>query len=88
MNPFGDYLLELRVQRRLAERTLILYADALARLQAGCEQLGVPLDQLRPSGSRELLAELQKRGYSLERIDTSTHYERVAARAAPTTANS
>ncbi len=58
MNPFGDYLLELRVQRRLAERTLILYADALARLKAGCEQLGVPLDQLRPSGSRELLAEL------------------------------
>jgi integrase/recombinase XerC len=55
--PFGAYLLTLRVQRRLADRTLKLYADALQRLRLGCEQLGVPLDQLRPSGSRELLAE-------------------------------
>ena len=30
-DPFDEYLTTLRVQRRLAERTLRLYADALAR---------------------------------------------------------
>lgn len=57
-SPFDEYLTTLRVQRRLAERTLHLYADALARLQAGCEQLGLPLDQLRPAAARGLVAEL------------------------------
>jgi integrase/recombinase XerC len=57
-SPFDEYLTTLRVQRRLAERTLRLYADALARLQAGCEQLGLPLDQLRPAAARGLVAEL------------------------------
>ena len=56
--PFDEYLTTLRVQRRLAERTLRLYTDALARLQAGCEQLGLPLDQLRPAAARGLVAEL------------------------------
>jgi integrase/recombinase XerC len=58
LHPFDDYLTTLRVQRRLAERTLRLYADALARLQAGCQSLGLALDELRPSTARGLVAEL------------------------------
>jgi integrase/recombinase XerC len=60
--PFDAYLVVLRVQRRLAPRTLALYTAALQRLAQGAERLGVPLRELKPAHSRELLAELHGGG--------------------------
>ncbi|MBB5206354.1 integrase/recombinase XerC [Inhella inkyongensis] len=59
---FSDYLQHLQVGRRLAERSLRLYADALSRLQAGCRARGLSLTELRPPQARELLAELHVGG--------------------------
>ena len=59
---FSDYLQHLQVGRRLAERSLRLYADALNRLQAGCSARGLSLNELRPPQARELLAELHAGG--------------------------
>lgn len=57
--PEGDlarYLDHLRVQRRLAARTLTLYTDALLRLQQLAERDGVALRQLQAAQARRWLA--------------------------------
>lgn len=59
---FADYLRHLQVGRRLAERTLTLYTQALERLQFGCTELGCELLTLRPPQARELLARLHAGG--------------------------
>jgi integrase/recombinase XerC len=59
---FEPYLNSLRVQRRLAPRTLALYEAALAQLHAGCTALGTGLLQLKPAQARELLAQLHAGG--------------------------
>ncbi|WP_374436741.1 tyrosine recombinase XerC [Inhella sp.] len=56
------YLQHLRVERRLAERSLLLYEAALQRLQAGCAALGTAPLGLRPAAARELLARLHAGG--------------------------
>lgn len=61
---FAPYLESLRVQRRLAPRTLALYEAALLKLQTGCVDLGSELLQLRPAQARELLAQLHGGGLS------------------------
>jgi integrase/recombinase XerC len=61
---FAPYLESLRVQRRLAPRTLALYGAALLKLQTGCADLGSELLQLRPAQARELLAQLHGGGLS------------------------
>jgi integrase/recombinase XerC len=55
---FQPYLEQLRVQRRLASRTLALYEAALQRLAQGAAQLGTTPRELRPPAARELLAQL------------------------------
>lgn len=63
MSPeFQPYLEQLRVQRRLAPRTLTLYEAALARLLQGAQALGSGLLTLRPPEARELLAQLHAGG--------------------------
>lgn len=59
---FQPYLQQLRVQRRLASRTLTLYEAALQRLAQGAEQLGTTPRELRPPAARELLAQLHGGG--------------------------
>jgi integrase/recombinase XerC len=59
---FEPYLTQLRVQRRLAPRTLALYEAALQRLQQGVDALGSGLLTLRPAEARELLAQLHAGG--------------------------
>lgn len=62
--PIGRYLTHLRVERRLAARTLALYTDALARLQAGAAELGATLATLTPAHVRRLAARLHAQGLS------------------------
>jgi integrase/recombinase XerC len=50
------YLEHLRVGRRLAARTLTLYADALDRLQAASEVNAVPLDAVQTAHVRRWVA--------------------------------
>lgn len=57
-----DYLDHLRGGRRLADRTLALYADALQRLQQGAGTLGVPLVALQPHHVRMLMAQAHAGG--------------------------
>ena len=52
----------LTVERRLAARTLALYTEALARLQAGAEAAGVELRQAQPHHVRGWVAQLRTRG--------------------------
>ncbi|WIT14100.1 tyrosine recombinase XerC [Paucibacter sediminis] len=52
------YLEHLRVQRRLAPRTLALYRDALGRLAALAQRDGVELLKLQPHQARRWLAQL------------------------------
>ncbi|AWI54961.1 recombinase XerC [Aquabacterium olei] len=52
----------LRTQRRLAERTLAMYGDAFARLQALCEPEGLALDALRSHHVRGWIARLHAQG--------------------------
>ncbi len=61
---FEPYLNSLRVQRRLAPRTLALYEAALGQLQAGCAALSTELLQLKPAQARELLAQLHAGGHA------------------------
>ena len=61
---FEPYLTQLRVQRRLAARTLQLYEEALGKLQQGVAALGTELLRLRPAQARELLAQLHAGGLS------------------------
>jgi len=56
------YLQHLRVERRLAERSLLLYEAALQRLHAGCTALGTEALGLRPAQARELLAQAHAGG--------------------------
>ena len=42
------HLTHLKVERRLAERTLALYADAFERLQRGAEESKVALRKVQP----------------------------------------
>ena len=59
---FARHLEHLRVQRRLAERTLAMYGDAFARLQAFCEREGVTLSQVRGHHVRGWVARLHGQG--------------------------
>ncbi|WP_318013739.1 tyrosine recombinase XerC [Roseateles oligotrophus] len=54
----STYLDHVRVQRRLAPRSLVIYADALLRLQNLAAQSGVALLTLRPHQARRLAAKL------------------------------
>ena len=56
------YLAHLKVERRVAERTLALYTDALGRLVRGAARLAVPLERLQPHHVRMLLAQLHGAG--------------------------
>ncbi len=62
--PAEAYLAHLRTQRRVAARTLTLYADALARLAQGAAGLKQPLAALQPHHVRQLLAQLHAGGLS------------------------
>ncbi|MBH2016154.1 MAG: tyrosine recombinase XerC [Burkholderiales bacterium] len=59
---FARHLEHLRVQRRLAERTLAMYGDAFVRLQAFCEREGVTLPQVRGHHVRGWVARLHGQG--------------------------
>ncbi len=52
----------LRVERRLAARTLALYTEALARLQAAAQASGIPLRAAQPHQVRGWVAQLRGRG--------------------------
>ena len=56
------HLDHLRVQRRLAERTLAMYGDAFVRLQAFCEKESLPLSQVRSHHVRGWVARLHGQG--------------------------
>ncbi len=56
------HLQHLRVERRLAERTLAMYAEALQRLQAYAAAQGLPLRSLRTAHVRRLAAQLHGHG--------------------------
>jgi integrase/recombinase XerC len=58
------YLAQARVQRRLAARTLAVYEQALARLQALAAEDGVELTQLRQAQARRWVARLHGQGLS------------------------
>jgi integrase/recombinase XerC len=56
------HLDHLRVQRRLAERTLAMYGDAFLRLQAFCDKDGLALPQVRSHHVRGWVARLHAQG--------------------------
>ncbi len=56
------HLEHLRVQRRLAERTLAMYGDALARLQAFTERDNLNLSQVKAHHVRGWVARLHAQG--------------------------
>jgi integrase/recombinase XerC len=56
------HLNHLRVQRRLAERTLAMYDDALKRLQALCTQHKLAFADVRPHHVRGWMARLHAQG--------------------------
>ncbi|MDN3921341.1 tyrosine recombinase XerC [Roseateles violae] len=56
--PLAAYLDHARVQRRLAPRSLQIYADALRRLQQCAERDGVELLKLQPPQARRWAARL------------------------------
>ncbi|HSI60939.1 MAG TPA: tyrosine recombinase XerC [Ideonella sp.] len=56
------YLAHLRVGRRLAERSLTLYTDALQRLAHAATDQQVALDALQPHHIRRLAAKLHSQG--------------------------
>ena len=57
-----DFVDHLRVERRLAARTLALYVEALARLQAAAQASGVALRSAQPHHVRGWVAQLRSRG--------------------------
>ncbi len=62
-NPLvARHLEHLRVQRRLADRTLGVYTDALARLGAFCEGEALALAEVKPHHARGWVARLHARG--------------------------
>jgi len=58
------YLTHLRVERRLAQRTLAIYEDALLRLAGQAEAAGVELAQVQPQHVRRWAAQLHAGGLS------------------------
>jgi integrase/recombinase XerC len=56
------YLQHLTVERRLAARTVAMYRDALAALEAAAQGFGLPLDQLQSHHVRRAAAQLRERG--------------------------
>jgi len=56
------YLQHLTVERRLAARTVAMYAEALLRLQASAAAAGVPLQAAQPQHIRSWVAQLRTRG--------------------------
>jgi integrase/recombinase XerC len=56
------YLDHLRVERRLADRTLMLYGQALARLEQGAAALGASLAGVQAQHVRRLAAQLHGQG--------------------------
>ena len=56
------FLTYLRVERRLAERTLAMYGQALSRLQASADASGVDLRQAGPQHLRQWVGQLRSRG--------------------------
>jgi len=60
--PLPRYLEHLRVARRVAARTLLLYTDALTRLAHGLAEQAVPLDSVQPHHVRSLAAQLHHQG--------------------------
>ena len=56
------FLTYLRVERRLAERTLAMYAEALSRLEASAAASGVALPQAGPQHVRLWVGQLRTRG--------------------------
>jgi integrase/recombinase XerC len=60
----ADYLEHVRVQRRLADRTVLIYTDALRLLQRHSEEVGVDLLQVQPAHVRRWVARLHGAGRS------------------------
>ncbi len=57
-----DFVQHLRVERRLAARTLAMYTEALLRLQAFAQASGVELPTAQPFHLRGWVAQLRTRG--------------------------
>jgi len=60
--PLPRYLTHLRVARRVADRTLALYTEALTRLVAGVAEQGAELHRTQPHHIRSLAAQLHGQG--------------------------
>ena len=60
--PLQDFVQHLRVERRLAARTLAMYTEALLRLQAYAQASGVGLVAAQPHHLRNWVAQLRTRG--------------------------
>ena len=56
------HLEHLRVQRRLAESTLGMYGDALARLSVCCARESLALGEVKPHHARGWIARLHAQG--------------------------
>jgi integrase/recombinase XerC len=63
-----DFLTHLRVERRLAERTLAMYREALRRLQTAAVASAVPLPQAQVHHLRGWVAQLRVRGLAARSI--------------------
>ncbi|MEI7784678.1 MAG: tyrosine recombinase XerC [Betaproteobacteria bacterium] len=62
------YLAHVRVQKRLAERTVALYTQDLLKLQQWAEQAGVALEQVNSHQVRRWVAQMHSRGRSARGI--------------------
>ncbi len=56
------YLLHLKVERRVAARTLTIYGEALTRLQAAAQAAAIDLVKAQPHHLRSWVAQLRGRG--------------------------
>jgi len=65
---FGDYLQHARVQQRLSPRTLSLYTDGLARLQAMLAEGAIEVRALSIAQARRLAALLHREGLAPKSI--------------------
>ncbi len=61
-DDIARHLQHLRVERRLAERTLAMYAEALERLRRLAAEAGVPLRELKTAQVRRFAAALHGQG--------------------------
>ena len=62
--PLQQYLTHLRVGRRVAERTMVIYTAALSRLRQASQDQGLPLAHWLPHHVRRLAASLHGQGLS------------------------